>query len=319
MKLPTRVSALVGLSTATLVLAACGDDGGQGTYPADDVVILVPYAAGGATDTLARNIATALSDRFDGTFVVENQPGAGGATAISSLLSGPADGTTLAVLASPTFLIPPASGQADYSLDDVRPVGLLSEQPIVLLELASSPDDFMETVTTDRKTIGTNGPDTAAGIDVNRLAQEGDLNIEQIPFGGQSELVTNLLGGNVDAIVANTTPDILDAIEAGEYRAVATFAEDRLDYLSETPTFSELGYDMASNATSQFGLFAAQDIEDEIFDQLEEGLEAELSDEGLREQIGTAYVSEEFVDGATLLETLQSTEQTYDEYFGSQE
>src|SRR5699024_3109288 len=242
----------------------------------DDVTIFVPYAAGGSTDALARATAEALGQEFDGNFVIENQPGAGGTRALSNLVDGPTDGTELAILASPTFLIPAAQGQVDYELEDLRPVGQLAEQPIVLLERGDESGDFLKEAGSERKTVGTNGPDTAAGIDVQRLTDEGDLNIEQIPFEGQAELITNLLGENLDAIVVNTTPDVLDGIENGEYNAIATFATDRIDYLPDTPTLAEEGYDMATNATSQFGLFAPAEIDDTAFDDLEAGLEEAL-------------------------------------------
>lgn len=313
---------LVLASAVSLVTLAACDSGGAGSeadYPPGDVTILVPYAAGGATDTLARQVAEALGEELGATFVVENQPGAGGATAISSLLQAPDDGTTLAVLAAPTFLIPAASGQADYELDDLRPVGVLSEQPIILMGLPDNSDGFLESAESERRTVGTNGPDTAAGIDVNRLSQEGGLDIEQVPFGGQSELVTNLLGGNLDAIVVNTSPEILDEIDAGAYEAIATFAPERLPYLPDTPTFAEQGYDMATNATSQFGLFASAEIEDSAFSAVQDALESVLSDPELRETIGDRYVSEEFVDGETWSAELQETQEAYVGYFEGQE
>src|SRR5699024_3489220 len=134
LKKPT-ISAIVAGGLA-LTLAACATDEelDPGAYPTDDVTIFVPYAAGGSTDALARATAEALGQEFDGNFVIENQPGAGGTRALSNLVDGPTDGTELAILASPTFLIPAAQGQVDYELEDLRPVGQLAEQPIVLLE-----------------------------------------------------------------------------------------------------------------------------------------------------------------------------------------
>lgn len=307
-------------AVATMVLGAtaCGEepDLESGEYPTDDVTILVPYAAGGSTDALARGLAQALGDHLDGNFVVENQPGAGGASAISELLNSPEDGTVLGVLASPTFLIPPIAEDADYSLDEVSPVGLVAEQPIVLIEDSSAPEGFLEDAQTDRKTIGTNGPQTSAGIDVQRLESESELNIEQIPFEGQSELVTNLLGGNLDAITVNVTPDILEGIENEDYRAIATFSPERIDYLPDTPTFTEEGFDMASNATSQFGLFTTNETNDAVQEDLSNALEEVLRDEEVREVIGEQYISDEFVDGEEWLTQLEETRSVYESFFG---
>lgn len=288
-----------------------------GDYPTDDVTILVPYTAGGTTDTMARTVAKALGEHFDGNFIVENQPGSGGATAISSLLNGPDDGTMLSVLASPTFLIPPASGKADYSLDDLKPIGLISEQPVILLENASASDNFLEAAETERRTVGTNGPETSAGIDVQRLADESDLELEQIPFEGQSELVTNLLGDNLDAIVVNVTPDILEGIDAGDYHAIATFSEERVDYLPDVPTLDEEGFDMATNATSQFGLVASEQIDPIAEEALNGALQEILTDEDVRQRIGEEYVSEDYIDGSSWFEKIEQTQTVYEEFFGA--
>src|SRR5699024_5567245 len=144
----------------------------------------------------------------------------------------------------------------------------------------------------------------------------GDLNIEQIPFEGQAELITNLLGENLDAIVVNTTPDVLDGIENGEYNAIATFATDRIDYLPDTPTLAEEGYDMATNATSQFGLFAPAEIDDTAFDDLEAGLEEALQTDDVRQSLGEDYMSEEFIDHPSWTEQMKQTRSTYEEFFG---
>ncbi|WP_422733805.1 tripartite tricarboxylate transporter substrate binding protein [Micromonospora sp. WMMD558] len=322
MKFPSLVrrSTVVAAIAALALTAGCQQQQrGGGDYPSDSITLLVPYAAGGTTDRMARVVAENLQGKLGKPVVVTNKPGGGGAIAITELMKAKKDGHTIAIIATPTALIPPVLGQATYQPKDLAPIGLVAEQPIVVVTSAKSrfanAADFIAAAKAkpESVTIGTNGPTTSAGIEVKRFADEYGVKLKQVPFQGEAELSSALLGGNIDAMVTNASPATLSKIEGGQARPLAIFTPQRVPYLPEVPTFVELGFPKLTLATSRFGLVAGGGVPQEVLDKLAQTLRDALKDAKVIEGIGEQYVPKEFVDGTQWGKEMDEITKTYQE------
>jgi len=322
MKFPSLVRrATVLTAVAALALTAgCQKQragGGGDEYPSDSVTLLVPYAAGGTTDRMARVVAENFQNQLGKPVVVTNKPGGGGAIAITDLLKAKKDGHTIAIIATPTALIPPVLEQASYQPKDLAPIGLVAEQPIVVVtgpkSRFASAADFVAAAKAkpESVSIGTNGPTTSAGIEVKRFADEYGVKLKQVPFQGEAELSSALLGGNIDAMVTNASPATMSKIEAGQVRPLAIFSKDRVPYLSEVPTFAELGFPELTLARSRFGLVAPDGVPQDVLDKLEQTLREALKDPKVIEGLGEPYVPKEFVDGKQWAADMEQVTSTY--------
>jgi tripartite-type tricarboxylate transporter receptor subunit TctC len=313
-----RRAAAVAAIAALVLTAGCQKQRG-GDYPTDSVTLLVPYAAGGTTDQIARVVAKYFQSELGKPVVVTNKPGGGGAIAITELMKAKKDGHTIALIATPTALIPPVLGEAAYRPADLAPIGLVAEQPIVVV---TKPDsrfataaDYLAAAKTKPAsvTIGTNGPTTAAGIEIRRLADEYGVKLKQVPFQGEAELSTALLGGNIDAMVTNASPATMSKINGGQLRPLAIFSPDRVPYLSQVPTFAELGHPKLTLATSRFGLVVREGVPQPVLDKLDKTLRDALKDPEVLKGIGEQYVPKEYVAGEQWRQEMEEITKTYQE------
>jgi tripartite-type tricarboxylate transporter receptor subunit TctC len=307
--------------------AACtsnggGEGGAEGAnsedYPSDDMTLLIPYTAGGPTDLAGRSVASYFEREFGQTVVVENQPGASGAQATNSMLDAEADGHTLMVFTGGTAVITPMSENLDYGPEDIAPIGLMTEIPSVLAVRGDSEyetaEDFFAAAEENpgQLNVGTPGASTPQAIELRRLADEYEVEVSQIPFQGNAEMTSALLGGNVDAVFINASEDVLANIEGDDFRPLALSLEERVEYLPDTPTLVELGYEELTLGNSFFALGAPADTPEEIIGKLESTMEEALQDEEVREQLGEEYISEEFVGAEALRERLNELQVAYE-------
>lgn len=310
-------AAVVGLS---LVLAGCAGDttgGSTETYPSKAVTVLMPYAAGGPSDLTARSVSSCLADILGEAFVVENKAGGSGAVAMQELASAKPDGYTLGLGTAGTLIMTPMVNTLAYSLDDFTPIGVMAENPTLIVVGEESPYESAEEFFAAAEkhpgtlTIGVPGASSPAAIELQRLRNEYGVDVVAVPASGNAEMTTSLLGGHVDALFINDHPDVDSRIDEGTFRALAATTSQRLRWLPELPTLAELGYTDLVNATSIFGLFGPKDLPTPITMALESALEACMTDSTVLEQLGENLVPEEFQGGAVLGESLAETQAVY--------
>ena len=316
-----RLGLLVALMALATALVSC-TGGGSGEsaedYPSDDVRLLVPYGAGGPTDLAARTVAQYFEGEFDQTVLVENLAGASGAQAMNELIASQSDGYTLAIFTGGTLVITPLAQGLDYGPGDIAPIGLITEIPSTLIVRADSEYEMAEDFFTAAEenpgqlNVGTPGASTPQAIELQRLQEEYGVEVSQIPFRGNAEMTSALLGGNVDAVFINASEDVLANIDGGEFRPLAVSTAERVEYLSDVPTLKELGYEELTLANSFFALGAPADTPDEIISELESTLQEALQDEEVREQLGEQYIPEEFIGSQELKERVEELQAAYE-------
>jgi tripartite-type tricarboxylate transporter receptor subunit TctC len=292
-------------------------------YPTESIRFLVPYGAGGPTDLTSRTVGACLEDELGQTVVVENKPGGSGALATTDLTNAEPDGHTLGLITAGTTVLTPLANEVGYTKDDVAPIGVMAEVPSVLAVGEDSPYSDAEAFFDAAKEqpgqikVGVPGASTPQGIELQRLKDEHDVEVTVVPFNGNAEMTTALLGGNVDAVLINASADVVENIEAGSFVPLVASPEERLSWLPDTPTFAELGYDGLTLSGSTFGLAGPAGLPDDVTSTLEETLATCLDKPEVQETLGERYVTEEFVDGEGLQQILDETQQAYQPILGS--
>jgi tripartite-type tricarboxylate transporter receptor subunit TctC len=317
------------------VLAGCGggdggdvaspdDNGSASDYPNQSIRFLVPYGAGGPTDLTSRTVGSCLEQELGQTVVVENKPGGSGALATTELVQAEPDGYTLSLITAGTTVLTPLANEVGYTKDDITPVGVMAEVPSLLAAGKSSPHKdaqaFFDAARANPGSIkvGVPGASTPQGIELQRLADEHDVEVTVVPFNGNAEMTTALLGGNVDAVLINASADVVQNVEAGEFVPLAASPKERLSWLEETPTFAELGFEGLTLSGSTFGLAGPAGLPDDVTSTLEDTLRTCLDKPEVQQKLGERYVTEEFKDAEELQQILDETQDVYEPILGQQ-
>jgi tripartite-type tricarboxylate transporter receptor subunit TctC len=305
----TRSAVPALLAVSALTLAACGgngDDAGSGSggeaadYPTKSINLIVPYAAGGPTDLAARTIGSCLEEELGQTVIVENREGASGSVGMQAMLAGGDDGHSLSLIAVPATATNPLQDDVGYTNEDYVPIAAITEIPSALIVGEDSPyedaEAFFEFAEANpgELNVGVPGTTTSQAMELRRLAEEYDVEVTAVPFTGNAEMTTALLGGNVDAIFINSSQDVLENIDAGSFVPLAISPPEPVDYI-DAPTLAESGFPELTNSVSVFGLAAPAGVPDGVVSTLEDTVSGCLEQDEVREQLGEQYVPDEFI------------------------
>jgi tripartite-type tricarboxylate transporter receptor subunit TctC len=231
----------LGLAAAVPALRA------QQKYPSKPIRFVVPFAAGGGGDVVARMLATRLQERISNPVIVENRTGAGGNIGSDYVLKSPPDGYTLLNMSS-TYPIQAAVAKTlpFDPIGDMQPIIMVSRDPVVLLVHANSPfksaKDLVDAArrTPDKFTYGSAGVGSIAHLGMEELAFIMGVKLVHVPYKGSSQAFTDLLGGQVDMMLTSATfsgPHI----KGGKVRALGIAGTQRMPTLNEVATFEEQG------------------------------------------------------------------------------
>jgi tripartite-type tricarboxylate transporter receptor subunit TctC len=222
--------------------AAAADD-----FSSRRVRLLVPFAAGGTLDILARLLAERLSEAWGQRVLVENRPGAGGVIASRELVNSPPDGHTLLLVAGGHALNPLMYSQLPYdTLKDFTPISLLAKAGNVILVPAGSPyktfADLLEAARAKPGVInyGTAGVGTSVHLSGELLKYLAGVDIVPVHFKGDSESLAAVIGNQIPMSI-NAAPAAIAQTRQGALRAVAVTSSQRSAYLPDVPTVAEAG------------------------------------------------------------------------------
>lgn len=251
-------------------------------YPTRPLEIIVPYAAGGAADLVARAIAAVLPDYLDGANVtITNVTGGNGVVGVTQMLSEKNDGYKIAIYASPVFEITPFMNDVEYTMENFTFLGTVVQRPNVLVVNAKSDwtslDEFFAYA---KEHPGITYGDPAAGsahLGFEALLRSAGISdMKFVPYsGGTGEAITALLGGHVDAVMA-LPADTYEYIRSGDLRALCVESEARIDVLGDLPTAKEQGYDAVVGLTN--GFIAPAGLDKNIAAYLSQALEQAVND-----------------------------------------
>jgi tripartite-type tricarboxylate transporter receptor subunit TctC len=234
-------------SLASLAVAATPLARAQQKYPSKPIKFVVPFAAGGGGDVVARMLAQRLQERIGNPIVVENRTGAGGNIGSDFVLKSPADGYTLLNMSS-TYPIQAAVGKLPFDpIGDMQPIIMVSRDPVVLLVNAASPvrnaRDLFDAAkrSPGKLTYGSAGVGSIAHLGMEELAHVMGIQLTHVPYKGSSQAFTDVLGGQVDMMLTSATfsgPHI----KGGKVRGIGIAGTQRMPTLADVPTFEEQGF-----------------------------------------------------------------------------
>jgi tripartite-type tricarboxylate transporter receptor subunit TctC len=218
-------------------------------WPARPVTMVVPYAAGGPVDTLARIIGGGLSDALGQQVIIEDVGGAGGMTGSNRVAKAPSDGYTMLMGGSAVLAQIPALYKHPLydAATDFAPVALVTDSARVLITRKDFPaDNFKEFVAyakthQDSMKYGTPGVGSGGHICAILLDQALGTKITQVPYRGTAPAMQDLVGGRIDAF-AEQISTALPQIQGKAVKAMATMGTQRAPGLEDLPTAAELGY-----------------------------------------------------------------------------
>ena len=218
------------------------------TYPDRPIRMVVPFPAGGGTDSLARLLATALNTKLNWVVTVDNKPGAGGNLALDTVAKAKPDGYTMVMAQTDNVVLNPLlySKMSYDPVKDLEAVSSVASGAVVLVVRADSPYKSLADVVAAAKanpgrlTVATPGTGTIAHL-VNQLWQNASgVKFTHVPYRGMAQAVPDLIGGQVDMYMGSI-PTLLSQIEGGKLRAIGVTAAKRSVVLPNIPTFTESG------------------------------------------------------------------------------
>ena len=191
-------TALAGISLG--LAAAFGASPAMAEYPEKPVTLVIPYKAGGSTETMARVFSVALGSALGQKVIVQTKPGAGGAIGSTDVSKAAADGYTLLFAASSALLWPPMTQEVEYTLESFDYVGKITDYQQAIVARADAPFNTMEELITYAKTNQLNYADQSALSRkfINYIGAEEGVEWTGIPTKGGGEMVPFLLGGKID-------------------------------------------------------------------------------------------------------------------------
>jgi tripartite-type tricarboxylate transporter receptor subunit TctC len=237
---------LGGLAAASLLAPAAAR--AQEAWPSRPVTLVVPWAAGGSTDAVARILAQKLSTDSGRSFVVDNRTGANGTIGFNSVARARPDGYTLLVSTVSTYAMAPWLYQLPYDNErDLIGIGLLAAMPIIMVVNPAFPArsvrEYVEIAKRpgSRQTYANSGTGSSTHLATELFLQEAGIEVTDVGYRGGGPAVQGVLA-NETPMVFQAASGILPQIQAGTLRALGVASRERSPLAPEIPTFAEQGF-----------------------------------------------------------------------------
>jgi len=293
----------------TAMLATLTVTAALAEYPEKPITIVVPFAAGGPTDKVARDLAEALRKPLpNATIVIDNTGGAGGTLGAAKVARAPNDGYTLLLHHIGMATAPALYRSLSYKvLDDFEYVGMINEVPMTVIGKPSLPAnnwaELMKWLEANKGKINLANAGLGAASHLCGLLFQQSLKIDMqtVPYKGTAPAMNDLLGGQVDLMCDQTT-NTTGQIEAGKVKAFAVTTSKRLTTpaLAKLPTLDESGL-KGFNVSIWHALYAPKGTPKPVIDKLNTALKAALKDAEFikrEEALGAVVVSDARVNPA---------------------
>jgi len=287
MKLPRRN--FLHLAAGAAALPAVSRIARAQTYPSRPIRVIVPFAAGGQSDILARLIGQWLSERLGQPFVIENRPGAAANIGTEAVVRAPPDGYTLLLVSTTNAINATLYDRLNFDfLRDIAPVAGIISLPLVMVVNPSVPAKTVPEFTAYAKAnpgkinLGSPGIGTPPHVAGELFKMMAGVDLVHVPYRGGGAVVSDLLGGQVQVFFGSTSLTI-EQIRAGKLRPLAVTTATRWEGLPDIPTVGDFvsGYE----ASSLFGLGGPKQTPAAIIDRLNREINAALDDPTLKTRL----------------------------------
>jgi len=287
---------LIAAATAAVVLGLSGQALAQANYPAKTITVVVPFAAGGPTDALARILSAKMSEKLGQQIIVDNVGGAGGTIGVAKAARAAPDGYTLAFTHMGTLAVNIALYKSlPYdSVKDFEPIGLGGTNPMVLVAKKGLPvKDFKEfaayvKANEAKVQYGMAGIGAASHLGGLMLNSMMKVNVLEIPYRGTAPALNDLVAGQFDYMVDQAV-NVLAQIKGGNIMALGVSTKKRLDVLPDVPTIDEAGLP-GYEVEIWNGFFAPKGTPKAIIDKLNAVLTEPLADPAISKRLAELAV-----------------------------
>jgi tripartite-type tricarboxylate transporter receptor subunit TctC len=255
----TRVaagSAFVSVGARTVALAE--------EYPTRPITLIVPWGPGGGADQVGRAVTKAMQPIIRVSMPVINVPGADGNNGMVKLVTGDADGYTMAVFTADTFVgnitskVPPP-----WKMSEIVPLAIMNQQPFAYYVAKNSPfatwADFQKAAKSKQMRVAVDSFGSAHDVATRFFMAKGDLKLVEVPFPKPGERYAALLGNQVD-LMCDADGNVRSYVQSGQMRALTVFESHRVPQLgNDVPTATELGYPIVLREWRAFVIKAGTD------------------------------------------------------------
>jgi tripartite-type tricarboxylate transporter receptor subunit TctC len=285
---------VVALAAGSLLLAGCGgggggeDAGGAGAegYPDREIAFIVPFSAGGPTDTVTRLVAEPMSAKLGQQIVVRNVEGAGGTVAAGEVANADGDGYTVLMHHIGMSTAPALYPNLAYKpLEDFKTVGLVTTVPMTIVARKDfEPNTLQELVTyvkanADKVTYANAGIGAASQLCGLLIEKEMGVDVTEVPYDGTGPALTDLVGGQVDFMCDQTT-NTAGQIKADKVKAYAVTTPERVEALPDLPTTAEAGLEGVEIGVWH-GVYVPAETPDDVVAKITDALAAALTDQAV--------------------------------------
>jgi len=285
--LPVERRIILALAFALVVGGAAAQD-----YPSRPITLVVPYAAGGGNDVMARIVAEKMSKSLGQQIVIENKGGAGGSIATRQIARAAPDGYTLGLGGTGTLAINPTL-YPNVGYDprrDFAPVGLIATSALVVLVNNTIPAKTIPELIAlaksepGRLNYASAGVGSGIHLGAELFATMAGIKLTHIPYKGSSPALADLIGGHV-AIYFSSLPPAIGLIRDGRVRALGVTGPQRSPLLPDLPTVAEAGPLPGYEAVLHYGIVAPAGTPRSVIAKLSAALTAALAEPDVRERI----------------------------------
>ena len=274
------------------------------TYPSKSITLIVPFAAGGPTDTVARLVAQSMGNTFKQTVIVENVGGAGGTIGAARVAKSPNDGYTVFLHHIGMSTAPTLYRKLSYNaITDFEPIGLITDVPMTFIARGNFPaKDFKELLAyvkanKTKVAYANAGIGSASHLCGMLFMTAIDTELTTVPYKGTGPAMNDILGGQVDFMCDQTT-NTTSQIKSGKVKAYGVTTRTRVPSLPELPTMDEAGLPGFEVAVWH-GLYAPKGTPKPIIDALASALQTALKDPVVKQRFADLGTEPVALDKAT--------------------
>jgi tripartite-type tricarboxylate transporter receptor subunit TctC len=260
-------------------------------YPSRPITMVVPFAAGGPTDTVGRMIAQSMSTQLKQQVIIENTAGAGGTIAAAKVARATPDGYTLFLHHIGQSTAPSLYRKLSYNVyDSFEPIGLVTDVPMTLIARKDFPaKDFKEALAyikanKDKISLANAGIGSASHLCGMLFMNAIDTDLTTVPYKGTAPAMNDLLGGQVDLLCDQTT-NTSAYIKSDKVRVYGLTTRNRLPQLPGVPTLNEVGL-AGFEVAVWHGLYAPKGTPKAVVDKLSGALQYALADSAVKQRFG---------------------------------
>jgi tripartite-type tricarboxylate transporter receptor subunit TctC len=302
-----KIGILLGCLFAAVSLFSQNASGQSATaeesWPNRPISMIIPFPPGGVATVVGRPIADGMAKNLEKPIIMENKPGAGGGIGNAYVAKAKPDGYNVLFAMSSVSTIPEtdkiAGKTASYTTNQLRPIGRITSDPLVIVVKSDAPWKTMTEFVADAKkhpgkyNFSSSGNYGTMQLPMEMIKTNQNIFVVHIPYGGAGPAVLAVLSGEVD-IVASGPSTVVQNVKAGKLRALAHTGSGRMAALPDVPSLKELGIPVEYNQWT--GIFVPKSTPEPIVKKYRDALRVAVNDNSIRSTIGNAGSPIDYLD-----------------------